>query len=53
MAAAARAAGIKVPKPKRISLGDPAAHAAAIRAMGDDYVRAVIAALKAKPICDA
>ena len=53
MAAAARAAGIKVPKPKRITLGDPAAPAAAIRAMGDDYVRAVISELEAKPSCDA
>ena len=48
MAAAARAAGIKVPKPKRITLGDPAAHAAAIRAMGDDYARAVMDAIAAE-----
>jgi hypothetical protein len=49
VAEAARAAGIKGPAPKRIILGDPAAHAAAIRDMGDDYVRAVIAALTGEP----
>ena len=53
MAAAARAAGIKVSQPKRVTLGDPAALAAAIRALGDDYARAVVDALEAKPRHDA
>ena len=39
----------KKPLPRRVTLGDPAAHAAAIRALGDDYVRAVIAALTGEP----